>query len=70
MKETTNQKTVSKGLESSPELSGEVSKLSIIGIGTVAAFIGGWAVVCLVSGVVASGGPIAMVANWFRAVIG
>ncbi len=70
MKETTNQKAVSKGFEPSTELSGEVSKLSVIGIGTVAAFIGGWAVVCLVSGVVASGGPVSMIANWFKAIIG
>ncbi len=70
MSEATNQETISRGFEASPELSSEVSKLSVIGIGTISAFIGGWALVCLVSGVVASGGPVAMVANWFKAVIG
>ena len=42
--------------------------IAVVGISSLA--IGVWATVALVSGMVASGGPGALVANWFRAVIG
>ncbi len=42
--------------------------IAVVGISSLA--IGAWATVALVSGMVASGGPGALVANWFRAVIG
>lgn len=42
--------------------------IALIGISSLA--IGIWATVALVSGMVASGGPGALVADWFRAVIG
>jgi len=57
-------------LQQSHELGTELSTVPVLGIGTVAAFIGGWALVCLASGIVASGGPVALVVDWVKAVIG
>ena len=42
--------------------------IAVVGISSLA--IGVWATIALVSGMVASGGPGALVADWFRAVIG
>lgn len=42
-----------------------------VGVGAMAAgLVGAWSVSCLVAGVVAAGGPIALVASWFGAVTG
>lgn len=41
---------------------------SVIGLSSLA--IGIWAMASLVGGLVASGGPLALVANWLGAVIG
>jgi hypothetical protein len=48
----------------------QISKVGIAVIGLSSCVIGIWAVASLVGGMIASGGPIALVANWFRAVIG
>ena len=48
----------------------EVSKL---GVTTVAAFgvvVGLWSLACIVGGMAASGGPLAFVGDWFKAVTG
>ncbi len=42
--------------------------IAVVGAGSLA--LGVWATIALVSGMIASGGPGALVANWFRAVIG
>jgi hypothetical protein len=42
--------------------------LSVIGISSCA--IGLWAFACLVGGLIASGGPLALVTNWAKAVFG
>jgi hypothetical protein len=42
--------------------------IAVVGISSLA--IGVWATIALVSGMVASGGPGALVSDWFRAVIG
>jgi len=42
--------------------------IALIGVSSLA--IGVWAVLALVSGMVASGGPGALVADWFTAVTG
>ena len=47
-----------------------ISKSSIAIMGSISALIGVWAVVSLVSAMVASGGPLGMVSNWFRAIGG
>lgn len=48
----------------------QVYKVGIAVVGVCSLAIGVWATVALVSGMVASGGPGALVADWFRAVIG
>jgi hypothetical protein len=48
----------------------QISKVGIAVIGLSSCAIGIWAAASLVGGMIASGGPIALVANWFRAVIG
>ena len=48
----------------------QVYKVGIAVVGVCTLAIGVWATVALVSGMVASGGPGALVADWFRAVIG
>ena len=48
----------------------EVSKL---GVTTVAAFgvvVGLWSLACIIGGMAASGGPLAFVGDWFKAVTG
>ncbi len=42
--------------------------MAVMGISSCA--IGLWAAACIVAGMVASGGPIALVMNWFGAVSG
>lgn len=42
-----------------------------VGLGAMAAgLVGAWSISCLVAGVIAAGGPIALVASWFGAVTG
>ena len=48
----------------------QVYKVGIAVVGVSSLAIGVWAIVALVSGMAASGGPRALVADWFRAVIG
>ncbi|GAB6193112.1 hypothetical protein [Desulfocastanea catecholica] len=48
----------------------QVAKVSFAVIGISSCAIGLWAVASLVGGMVASGGPVALAANWLKAVIG
>jgi len=48
----------------------QVYKVGIVVVGVSSLAIGVWASVALVSGMIASGGPGALVADWFRAVLG
>ena len=48
----------------------EISKAGIYTVGIVSALIGIWGLACFVGGMVASGGPLAFVGNWFKAVGG
>ena len=48
----------------------QVYKVGIPVVGACSLAIGIWATVALVSGMVASGGPGALISDWFRAVIG
>lgn len=44
---------------------------AVVGLGAMAAGLAGaWAVSCLVAGVIAAGGPIALAVSWFGAVTG
>ncbi len=48
----------------------QIYKVGIVLVGISSLALGVWATVALVSGMVASGGPGALIADWFRAVIG
>ena len=48
----------------------QVYKVGIAVVGACSLAIGMWATIALVSGMVASGGPGALISDWFRAVIG
>ena len=48
----------------------QVAKVGFTVIGLSSCAIGVWALASLLAGMVASGGPVALVADWFRAVIG
>lgn len=48
----------------------EVSRATMIALGSTPALIGLWAFACFVGGLVASGSPIALMKSWFSAIIG
>lgn len=48
----------------------QVSRGAMIALGAVPTIIGIWAAACFGGGLVASGGPIAMVKSWFSALTG
>ena len=48
----------------------QIYKIGIAVVGASSLAIGVWATIALVSGMVASGGPGALISDWFRAVIG
>jgi len=48
----------------------EISKAGIYTVGIASALIGIWGLACFVGGLVASGGPLALIGNWFKAVAG
>ncbi len=45
-------------------------KVAVGAIGAASLLIGCWAVVCLVSGIVSSGGPVGLVSNLITAISG
>lgn len=48
----------------------QVYKVSWAVLGISACAIGLWAAASLIGGMIASGGPVALAADWFRAVFG
>lgn len=66
-KETAKSRTNTK---TSVDTRAEISRGAIISINTVGAVIGLWALASLVGGMVAAGGPVALVKAWFSAVTG
>lgn len=48
----------------------EVSKIGVITIAAFGAVVGLWSVACIIGGMAASGGPLAFVGDWFKAVSG
>ncbi|MCF6187116.1 MAG: hypothetical protein L3J49_06520 [Desulfobulbaceae bacterium] len=56
--------------KTSVDTQAEISRGAIISINMVGAVIGLWAFASLVGGMVAAGGPVALVKAWFSAVTG
>lgn len=48
----------------------EVSKVGIITVAAFGGLVALWSLACLVGGMTASGGPLAFVGDWFKAVSG
>jgi hypothetical protein len=48
----------------------EISRAGMYTVGIASAVIGLWGFACFVGGMVASGGPLSLIANWFKAVAG
>jgi hypothetical protein len=48
----------------------EISKVSVTVVAVFGVIVGLWSLASLVGGLVASGGPLALVGNWFKAVSG
>lgn len=65
----TGRKTETAVAEKS-NVSTEVSKVSITFVAILGVAVGLWSLACIVGGLVASGGPLQFVANWFKAVSG
>lgn len=51
-------------------VSTEVSKVSITFVAILGGAVGVWSLACIVGGLIASGGPLQFVGDWFRAVSG
>ena len=56
--------------DSSSKVCSEIDKVGVIVIATVTGVIGVWAVACLFSGMVAAGGPIALLKGFVIAITG
>jgi len=67
MKNTTIAKTRSAANEN---VSIEINKIGVQAVAFSSALIGCWAVACLASGMISSGGPVNLVTNFVSAVIG
>ena len=70
---TERTKTKQKTAVGSPTKQDAATEISKVGIVTVAAFgvlVGLWSVALIIGGMAASGGPLAFVGDWFRAVTG
>ncbi len=48
----------------------EVSRVGVITVAAFGAVVGLWSLACLFGGMAASGGPLAFVGDWFKAVSG
>ena len=48
----------------------EVSKIGVITVAAFGAVVGLWSLACIIGGMAASGGPLAFVGDWFKAVTG
>ncbi|MGI9537967.1 MAG: hypothetical protein ACR2PB_12925 [Desulfocapsaceae bacterium] len=48
----------------------EISKIGVITVAAFGTLVGLWSLACIVGGMAASGGPLAFVGDWFKAVTG
>jgi len=72
MQETTltQQKTQAKGAVESTHASGELYKVGVVTTAILASTIGLWSIVCLASALFTDGGPVALVQNLIKAIVG
>jgi hypothetical protein len=48
----------------------EISKVGVLTVAAFGALVGLWSVAMIIGGMAASGGPLAFVGDWFKAVTG
>lgn len=48
----------------------EISKVAVTAFSITAGLIGLWAVACMVAGISNSGGPVSLLSNLFKAILG
>ena len=61
---------VTGGSASTENAATEISKVGIITVAAFGALVGLWSLACIIGGMAASGGPLAFVGDWFKAVTG
>lgn len=64
------QQQVKTGAATNQDAATEISKVGVFTVAAFAAVVGLWSVAMVVGGMVASGGPLAFVGDWYRAVTG
>ncbi|MFH2122694.1 MAG: hypothetical protein ABIJ50_04335 [Pseudomonadota bacterium] len=69
MKATTQNKTLAIVNENT-QTTVELHKIGVTAIGTISLLLGGWAVACMTAGVIVSGGPVALVTDYIKALAG
>ena len=67
MKSTLSAEKTTSTSQEKVDVSREVSKIGIYSIAVAAGIIGCWAVVCLIAGMVNSGGPVQLFSSLFTA---
>lgn len=70
MKTMTTATRTGSAAKSDVRVDDQLYKVGVAVIGISCLAIGLWAAACIVSGMINSGGPIALVMNWFNAVSG
>ena len=61
---------VGTGSASAQNTATEISRVGIITVAAFGAIVGLWSLACIVGGMAASGGPLAFVGDWLKAVTG
>ncbi len=64
------QQKVETGAATNRDAATEISKVGVFTVAAFAVVVGLWSVALVVGGMAASGGPLAFVGDWFRAVSG
>jgi len=67
---TTAKQKVDTRSTTSVDATTEVSRVTIVTVAAFGAVVGLWSLACIVSGMAASGGPLAFAGQWLKAVTG
>ena len=70
MKTTTTATRTGTATQSNVRVDDQLYKVGVGVVGIVSCAIGVWAVISIGAGMIASGGPVGLVLNWFSAVSG
>ena len=64
------QQKTGNGTAATSDSTTEVSRIGIVTVAAFGAIVGLWSLACIVGGMAASGGPLAFVGDWLKAVTG